>query len=454
MHLCSEPQPDVPSLLPASASDDGAKDVVGIVSHAAPFVQKKRKATTEAVAVFDEITAWIHENGVPSNPQGLQDKLRRLGIELGAVRMEHSSYRGLWGAVLKELFPTRWPSRQHVADHVGASNKVLRTWREKVSTLRQRRGEGMDTSGRLIGPSVQSRDERPEQATAPAQPWLRAPGQQPGLCGGTSILTEPYRVSCYEDNIDAACTPRRRRIGPPLGSTATAAMPSLLQLSLPPAAMTLQHVASSSTTGAAARSAVPASMAGAATALPSAGVSHLAATVAWAAGAADMGKALPVPAGAGWAAPPVAWAVPAAAWVVPPAAWAASLAAWAVPPAPWAAQPAVWAAQPAAWAMPAAEAWAAPAVAWAAQPAAQPATWTVGGAVAAASKPATGLAPWGELAPRPHPEHVRQQEVASALLELCGGSGCAAEAPRPRGEARRIEEGPGNRHPPRGAYHG
>ena len=203
------------------------------MSRAAPFVPKKRKATTEAVAVFDEIAAWIHENGVPSNPHGLQNKLRRLGIELGAVRMEHSSYRGLWGAVLKELFPTRWPSRQHVADHVGASNKVLRTWREKVSTLRQRRGEGMDTSGRLIGPS---RDERLEQATHPAQPWLRAPGQQPGLCGGTSIPTEPDPLNRNEDNIDEACTPRRRRIGS-LGSTATAAMPSLLQLSLPPAAM-------------------------------------------------------------------------------------------------------------------------------------------------------------------------------------------------------------------------
>ena len=101
---------------------------------------RKRKASSAAVAAFADVEAWIYGHGTPSELQGeleLKERLRRLGLELGAVRMEHSSYRGLWGAVLKELFPTRWQSRQHVAAHVGASNKVLRTWREKVITLRR-----------------------------------------------------------------------------------------------------------------------------------------------------------------------------------------------------------------------------------------------------------------------------------------------------------------------------
>ena len=350
MHLYSESRPGVPTL-PVSASDDGASGV-GVASRvASTSVQKKRKATAEAVAVFDEIADWVNENGVPSDLQGklglaLKGKMRRLSIELGAVRMEHSSYRGLWGAILKELYPTKWSSRQHVADHVGASNKVLRTWREKVITIRQRRGEGVNGAGRLSGPSP---DERPEQATSMVQPWLHAPGQQPDLCSGAPVSTKPNRLNCNEDNVDAACSLRRSP-----DSTATV-MPSLLQLSLPPAAMRMPLV-SSSTTGAAARSKVTASAAGAVSlwsaAAASAGASRLRATVAAAAGAADVGEALTVSARAAWLAPPVAWVALPLAWAAPALAWAAPPLAWAAPPAAWAAQPAVWVAQPAAWAAP------------------------------------------------------------------------------------------------------
>ena len=98
------------------------------------------RATNETAAAFEEVAAWIRENGAPGELHGqleLKERLRRLGTELGAVRMEQSSFRGLWGAVLRELFPSKWTSRLALATHVGANDKSLRTWQERVLTLRQ-----------------------------------------------------------------------------------------------------------------------------------------------------------------------------------------------------------------------------------------------------------------------------------------------------------------------------
>ena len=63
------------------------------------------RATDEAAAAFEEVAVWIHENGAPGELQGqleLKERLRRLGTELGAVRMEQSSFRGLCGAPCSE----------------------------------------------------------------------------------------------------------------------------------------------------------------------------------------------------------------------------------------------------------------------------------------------------------------------------------------------------------------
>ena len=107
---------------------------------AAPVTQTRRTATDEAVAAFEEVAVWVHDNGGPGDLQGqleLREKLRKLGTELGAVRVEQSSLRALWGAVLRELFPSKWVSCKQLATYVGVSEKVLRTWRDKVETLRQ-----------------------------------------------------------------------------------------------------------------------------------------------------------------------------------------------------------------------------------------------------------------------------------------------------------------------------